>query len=60
MKYWLVFVSDDSHREGCSVFYSWLVKAASKREAIEKYCTKRGGFGTDPDTYDAEEMEVIE
>lgn len=37
MKYFLVFYDDDGSREACSVFYSWLVKASSEEEAIQKY-----------------------
>lgn len=33
---WLVFHADDGSPEGCSTYYSWIVEASTKREAIRK------------------------
>lgn len=55
-KYFLVFYADNGGREDCSVYYSFLTKAASKTAAIEKVRTKED-LGPDADL-DAE-MELI-
>jgi hypothetical protein len=36
-KYWLCFECDDDNREGCNTYYSSLVFAATKEEAIKIY-----------------------
>lgn len=33
---WLVFTAEDGSRESCSTYYSFVVEAASKNEAIRK------------------------
>jgi len=58
MKVWLVFY-EDVHGYGdpecCNVFYSWVVQAPSKQDAINKVAQT----GEDPNELDAEEKIVI-
>jgi len=55
-KYWIVFYNDEGNREDCSVFYSYLVKAKTKKGAIKitaKMCDEK------PSRLDAVEQKVI-
>lgn len=40
--YWLVFFADNGSREDCSVYYSWLVRAASAEQAIARVIRDEG------------------
>lgn len=56
-QYWLVFYDDRGNREDCSVFYSHLVLAKSRPEAINKVVAQGG---RDFDDYDARPMALIQ
>lgn len=59
MKFFLVFYDDDGSREACSTLYSWLVKANTGEEAIQKYLD-HSKYDEDPDRFMAQEMDLIE
>lgn len=59
MKYYLVFYDDDGSREACSALYSWLVKADSEEEAIQKYLNQ-SEYEEDAGKFIAQEMDLIE
>lgn len=60
MKLFLCFwVGDGSDRESYSVYYSELVQANNKKEALDKYLNSGKAFAYDEDTY-KEYYDVIE
>jgi hypothetical protein len=57
--YLCFWVGDGGDRESYSVFYSKLVLAGDKDEALDKYISSGKNFGQDKEYYDAIEMKVI-
>lgn len=60
-KYWLCFgISDDGHREDANTYYSHLVLASSKEEAIELYAKYQiGWFEGDTEKLDISKWDAI-
>lgn len=57
-KYYLVFYGDSGAREDCSVYYSTLILAKSRKEAIAKYVAHHPEENSD--RLDAERMELLQ
>ncbi|AVL94417.1 hypothetical protein ma30 [Moumouvirus australiensis] len=53
-KYWLVYLGDDAGRDAYNVFYSELVIANTKQEALNIYI-KLNNFEYDEDDFDSDD-----
>lgn len=59
MKYFLIFYSDNGGREDCSVYYSTLVIAKDKKEAMDKYIAAENLSADEISELEALEMDPI-